>query len=374
MSPPAMPRVRPQPLDTPPAHTVRRHLVLRRPAGTGPTAAYAGGKRISPSVTSRATATAAEVAILRAILYASIFDFPLSLEELRRALSCPIALDDLRRIMARSRFLQSRVEQRNGWCVPAGRTDLIDRRLAREAQSRRFLATNRRLLDVACALPFTRLIAISGSLAHLNADADADLDLFVITRGPHVWTVTLLLVLAAKLLRRRNVVCANFVLADSHLALEQHDLYTASQVLHLRPVTGAEGYAAFVDANPFVRRWYPNADAQPAPEFPLPAAGWLRRMKRPLEALLSWPSGLIERFCRRAYGWHLRRVGARWQSPDQVRLDPCCLKLHTNSHRAAVLDRFERLVADATSSTTDHTRHGDHAGSQEARRRGVTAS
>jgi hypothetical protein len=342
-----MSRVRQQQLDTTAAHTERRHLILRHPAGPGPAAAYAGGKRISPSVTSRATSTAAEVAILRAVLYASIFDFPLSLEELRRTLSCPIELDELRRIMDHSLFLRSRVEHRNGWFVPAGRADLIDRRLARDAQSRHFLNAHRGLLDVACALPFTRLIAISGSLAHLNADADADLDLFVITRGPHVWTVTLLLVLAAKLLRRRNVVCANFVLADSHLSLEQHDLYTASQVIHLRPVIGAEGYAAFVDANPFVRRWYPNADTQAPAHFPLPAAGWLRRLKRPLEVLLSWPSGLIERACRRAYGWHLRRVGARWQSPDQVRLDRCCLKLHTNSHRAAVLDRFERLVEES---------------------------
>jgi hypothetical protein len=321
--------------------------------------AYARGKRVSASVTTLVAPTTEDIAILRAILYASIFDFPLSLEELRRVLTSPVgSLAELRAVLARSLFLRSRVEQIGDWLVPAGRADLCDRRAARDAHSRQFLRRHRRLLDVVCAMPFTQLVAISGSLAHLNADEDADLDLFVITRGPHVWTVTLLLVLVAKLLRRRNVLCANFVLADSHLTLDQHDLYTASQVLHLRPVSGAEAYAGFLDANPFVRRWFPNADAPLPHTFPLPRPGRLRGLKRPLELLMGWAGGPIETLCRRAYGWHLRRSLQRWESPDQVRLDRCCLKLHTNSHRANVLRRFEHLVADALAPTAADRRPG----------------
>ena len=46
-------------------------------------------------------------------------------------------------------------------------------------------------------------------------------------------------VLLAKLLRRRKTICANFVLADSALALDQQDLFTASQMIHLKPLVGA---------------------------------------------------------------------------------------------------------------------------------------
>ena len=125
------------------------------------------------------------------------------------------------------------------------------------------------MLRLLCALPFTRLVALSGSVAHLNLEPDGDLDLFIVTRGRRVWTVTVAVLLLTKLLRRRRVVCANFVLADSHLALEPQDLFTANQVLHLKPLIGEELLDAFLAANPFVTRFYPNARrTAPAPGEP----------------------------------------------------------------------------------------------------------
>ncbi len=309
--------------------------------------AYAQRKPVSERV-SAFPPTAEDIAILRALLYASVFDYPLSADELWRSVPRhKTTIDAVRRAIAERPFLRDRIELRDGWYVPAGRGDLIERRRQRERSSRDFLARHRRTLDVVCTLPFTRLVAISGSLAHLNADDDADLDLFVVTRGAHVWTVALSLVVLSKLMRRRKVVCANFLLADSQLVLDQRDLYTASQVLHLRPVIGADIQARFIEANPFVHEWFPNAKDAPPVEFPLPQAGGLRRFKGTLEALLWIPSGLIEVMCRHIYGWHLRRRVSRWRSPEQVRLEPCCLKLHTHSHRKAVLERFDALVAES---------------------------
>ena len=284
------------------------------------------------------------MAILRAVVYASVFDYPLTADELWRSLPRhKTSLEALKRAISERPFLRERIDIIEDWYVPAGRADLVALRRRREQSSRAFLGRHRRTLDVVCTLPFTRLVAISGSLAHLNADDDADLDLFVVTAGPHVWTVALSLVVLSRLMKRRKLVCVNFLLADSHLGLDQRDLYTASQVLHLRPVIGTDTLDSFIEANPFVQEWFPNAKEAPA-RFPLPAAAGLPRLKRALELLLWIPSRPLERFCRAIYGWHLRRRVSRWQSPEQVRLEPCCLKLHTHSHRKAVLGRFEGLV------------------------------
>jgi hypothetical protein len=323
--------------------------VLRRQRVAEWPSAYVERKPVSARV-SPFRPTAQEKAILQAVLYASVFDYPLTAEELWRTVPRQaVSIDVLKAALAERPFLRDRIELIEGFYVPAGRGDLIERRRQREGSSRAFLARHRRTLDMVCALPFTRLVAISGSLAHLNADADADLDLFIVTKGPRVWTVAMSLVVLSRLMRRRKAVCANFLLADSHLSLDQHDLYTASQVLHLRPVIGRDMLGRFTEANPFVHDWFPNAKAAKPPQFPLPAAGWPRRLKRPLEALLWIPSGLTETLCRLAYGWHLRRRVSRWQSPDQVRLESGYLKLHTHSHRKAVLEELERLVADSTS-------------------------
>src|SRR5207247_7556090 len=120
-------------------------------------------------------------------------------------------------------------------------------------------------------------------------------------RGRRVWTVTVAVLLVAKLLRRRRIVCANFVVADTHLWLEQQDLFTANQLISLRPLIGAELWDDFLAANPFVERLYPNAVAPPAGVDTIgqrePAGRG--RLKRLLEILLALPSPIVEPLCWR---------------------------------------------------------------------------
>ena len=290
--------------------------------------------------------TTRELAIARSVIYASLFDYPLTLEQLHHAL---IESDQTRlEILAvydGSEFLQDFVEHRDGFFFPAGRRELIAERRRREARSDAFLAQHQLALRLMCALPFTRLIALSGSVAHRNLEPDGDLDLFIVTRGTRVWTVTVALLVLTKLLRRRGTVCVNFVLADSHLALDQQDLFTANQVIHLQPLIGGDVIDAFRAANPFVARCYPNSHTR-APQAPLidVRSRGLGIVKRVLEAVLRVPSPLVEGLCRRAYAWHLRRRADSWRSPDQVQLQSDYLKLHTQSHRRSVLDRFNATV------------------------------
>jgi hypothetical protein len=293
--------------------------------------------------------TSREFAIARSVIYASLFDYPLTLPQLHHTL---IESDqtpaEILAVYDGSAWLQAIIDHRDGFFFPVGRVDLVAERRRREARSRRFLHQHDGLLRLLCAVPFTRLVALSGSIAHLNLEPDGDLDLFIVTRGRRVWTVSVLLLLLTKLLRRRRVICANFVLADSHLGLDTQDLFTANQVLHLKPLIGAEVLDAFVAANPFVTRFYPNALSQRSDRSLL--KGWTRGVfgiKASIELALGLPAPLVEAACRRLYAWHLRRRSGAWRSPDQVRLQYDYLKLHTQSHRHAVVDRFDAEVEEA---------------------------
>jgi hypothetical protein len=294
--------------------------------------------------------TSREQAIARSVIYASLFDYPLTLPQLHHTLiESEQTPSEILAVYDGSARLHSIVDHRDGFFFPVGRADLVAERRRREARSRRFLHQHDGLLRLICALPFTRLVALSGSMAHLNLVPEGDLDLFIVTRGRRVWTVTVTVLLLSKLLRRRRIVCAYFVLADSHLALEPQDLFTANQVLHLKPVIGEEWLDAFFAANPFVTRFYPNALLQRRPR---PARQrqrlWARGIKKVMELGLWLPAPLIEAVCRRLYAWHLRRRSASWRSPDQVDLQADYLKLHTQSHRRSVLERFEAAVKEAT--------------------------
>ncbi|MBZ5559099.1 MAG: hypothetical protein LAO77_17650 [Acidobacteriia bacterium] len=291
--------------------------------------------------------TPRELAIARTVIYAALFDYPLTLDQLHVSLiESEQTPEEILAVFDGSESLQHIVEYRDGLFFPAGRDDLLPERRRRETRSLAFLARHRRLLQLLCALPFTRAVALSGSVAHLNLEPNGDLDLFIVTRGPRVWTVTLAAIVLTKLLGRRRDVCINFILADSHLRLEPQDLFTANQVIHLKPLIGADVLATLRADNPFVARVYPNASVGQAPAalawtFPR----WLARAKWSLELVLGLPAPLLEAACRQLYGWHLRRRAATWRSPDQVRLQSDYLKLHTRSHRRTVLDRFDAALA-----------------------------
>ena len=290
-----------------------------------------------------------EMAIARSVIYASLFDYPLTLDQLHHALiESDQSPSEILATYGASARLQRVVRFRDGFFFPAGRDGLLAERRHREARSRAFLRRYRWVLRLICALPYTRMVALSGSVAHLNLERGGDLDLFIVARRGHVWTVAVSVLLLTKCLGRRRIVCANLILADSRLALDQQDLFTANQVIHLKPLVGEELLDDFLAANPFVRQLYPNALAwHPHRLVDWMPGGPLQAIKRALELALFVPASLVERLCRRTYGWYLRRKAGSWRSPDQVALDPDVLKLHTRSHRHTVLDRFEQAVSDA---------------------------
>ena len=289
-----------------------------------------------------------ELAIARSVIYASLFDYPLTIDQLRETLlESHQSVSEMLGTFASSDALQAIIECRDGFFFQAGRECLVAERRRREARSRAFIERHRLFLTLVCALPYTRLVALSGSIAHLNLEGDGDLDLFIITRGRHVWSVTVAVVLLAKLMRCRRIVCANFVVADSRLSLEQQDLFTANQAIHLRPLVEEGLFREFLAANPFVGRFYPNHRGGGTGAAELGRTALLDRVKATVETLLSVPSRIVEAMCRHAYGWHLRRRAGSWRSPDQVRLEPDALKLHTRSHRQSTLERFDGTVREA---------------------------
>ena len=286
--------------------------------------------------------TARELAIARSVIYASLFDYPLTLDQLHQTLiESDQTPSEILAVYRGSERLQRIVEFWDGFFFPAGREDLVAERRHREARSRAFLQHYRPVLRLVAAVPFTRMVALSGSIAHLNLERGGDLDLFVVTRGRRVWLVTVAILLITKLLGRRRIVCANFVVADSHLELEQQDLFTANQVIHLKPLVGGDVLDEFVAANPFVRQFYPNGARRLAePPIAWPRNRLVDTLKRISELVLSAPSPLMEAACRRMYSSYLKRRAASWQSPEQVTLRADYLKLHTRSHRQTVLTRF----------------------------------
>ena len=286
-----------------------------------------------------------ERAFLQSVLYASLFDYPLTLAQLREGLIGERADElTLTRCYATSDLLQTTVECAGGYYFPRGRSDLIGTRNRREAESQQLLESLAAPVAFVQAMPFVRMVALSGSLAHRNADREADLDLFLVTKRGRVWSVTLTALIVARLLGWRRQLCLNYVVSERTLLVGPADLFCANQIVHLQPITGHDVYRAFLESNRFVERFYPNF----RPKAVSPSRQRRSAFRRIVEFALDWTiAPFYERLCRLVYGRHLRRRAHTWRSRDQVRLETECLKLHTTSHRREVMERFERAVEEA---------------------------
>lgn len=279
-------------------------------------------------------------AIWRTIAYASLFEYPLRLNELRRRLMDVAACE--RQIEARlaGPRLRPLVSRAGGFLMPIGREAWTLRRAARAEHTARLLGGHARMLEAIARFPFVRMVALSGACAHGNA-SDDDVDVFLITRPGRAWTVALLLMVASKLRGLRRSLCINYVLAEDGLALPEHDRFTAAEMVALKPLAGREAYRRLVGANAWVAALHPNFVATHAAESePVPPAVGAPRLERVLDAA---GAGLFERLARGVLQPYLRR---RLHGPG-VDLSARRLKLHARDHRGPVGRAFEELVGPA---------------------------
>ena len=83
--------------------------------------------------------SAEELAIARSVLYASLFDYPLTLAQLRQTLiESAQTPSEIQALYARSEALRATIEHRQGFFFPRDRRDLVAERRRREARSQDF--------------------------------------------------------------------------------------------------------------------------------------------------------------------------------------------------------------------------------------------
>lgn len=293
----------------------------------------------------RASGRTAEIdrAILRTVLYASLFQAPLTLTQLHRALM-DVGVDraEIRSRLGRA-YLSERLEFTGEHVYPYGRGAFVDLQRERHRRSAELLAERRWLLGVVARLPFVRLLALSGACAHDNATV-ADVDAFLIVRRGRAWAVLLAVMLLNKIAGSARSLSVNDIVDEDGLGLPEHDLFTAAEIVGMRPLAGRAAYLDFVEANAWVAERFPNFFWMRRDAPRLPAAGAPRWIERLLDL---GPAAAVEALARRVLGARLRRA---WDGFSGVVLSPERLKLHPLDHgpglRAAFAEVVDRADAD----------------------------
>jgi hypothetical protein len=181
--------------------------------------------------------------LLAAIVYADLFDYPLTLDELTHYQVGTTALpSEIRSSLASHPLVTSLVAEGGGYYFLKDRPELVRLRNGRAQASGRLWWRALRYSGWISRMPFVRMVAVTGALAVHNIGAVPDIDLLVVAQEGRVWIcrrALILLVRVARLLG--DDLCPNYVLAQSNLELDQRDFFTAhelAQYMDSTPTTG----------------------------------------------------------------------------------------------------------------------------------------
>lgn len=282
--------------------------------------------------------------VLQALVYADIFDHPLTLWELHRyTVGVPASREDIANAVASGSPLAPFIEQRDGLITLRGRGYLVARRHRREAWAQHLwpkaIAYGRRM----AALPFVRMVAVTGALAMNNVEPEDDIDYFIVTEPGRLWVCRALAILLVRWAARQgDVLCPNYFLSTAALFLREHNLFTAHEVVQMVPLTGHKVYWRLRRLNAWIARFLPNAVGPPrvVPDGAKVDPPWRRvaewMLRSPVGALLEhWES---ER--------KVRRFTAQAKGCAEVYFSSHHCKGHFDQHGKRTLDTFYRRWRD----------------------------
>jgi hypothetical protein len=282
-----------------------------------------------------------EGAVVEAVAYADVFDWPLTGDEIHRYLPVAATAEEVRASLASCR-LGVFVSALEGFYVLRGREHLVEERARRATVSAQLWPRAQRYGRWIACLPWVRLVAVSGSLA-VGAPTDgADIDLFIVSAERRLWltralTIGVVKVAARGTAARRVVLCPNYVVTTAALELTERDLFTAHELAQLVPLAGPATYRALLDENRWYRAYLPNHPGYARPVPPLRGG----RVRTIVESALG--NGLVGRVEQWEMRRKVRRLGAQ-ASSGETRFDASVCKGHFEGHRRRAMQGYAARV------------------------------
>lgn len=281
--------------------------------------------------------------VLGALVYADLFDAPLSLEELRKyQISSSYSVEQIGEALSRDIGLAALVNTNGAYYCLRGREALFSLREERAAASARVWRRARLYSRWLSRLPFVQMVAVTGALAVNNLNGRDDIDLLIVSRRDRVWLCRRGLIGWVRLGRLLgDDLCPNYILSEESLELSQRDFFTAHELAQMVPVFGGKVYQQMLRANEWARVYLPAlapvAEAVDHRRGSAPGPGLLERVLRK-SAFDGWERWELDRLRRKL------RAEARHDAEVVLTAQQC--KGHTGLHRAAVMTRYTSRLAE----------------------------
>lgn len=218
--------------------------------------------------------------ILATITYFDVFNYPLTLFELKkyiidietlsgnkRTLVIPISLEEIERSV-NDLIQRGLVKQANGLYCLKNREELTLGRIEQIKISMDKIRRARKVLFWLTFLPFVRGIAITGRLSTKTAKAGSDWDVLIVLKHGHIWLGRMIVTGFLHILGKRrhgdytkDRVCLNHFLTDKSLEIRVKDLFAAKEYTFAIPLYGKAVFEKFRLQNSWISDFFPHTDS-----------------------------------------------------------------------------------------------------------------
>jgi hypothetical protein len=249
--------------------------------------------------------------ILKVLAYFDLFDYPVSLDEIQFLMDHRVEKNEL--LLNLEQLIQAGCLFRFGnFYSLMDNPGLMNKRLEGNDRAKPLLLKAKTIADFLSRFPYVRGIAISGSLSKNYAEADTDIDFFIITKANRLWLARTILHLFKKLTYltgHQHWYCMNYFIDEESLLIEEKNIFTATELITLVPVTGPEIMEQFFQVNDWARQFFPNYRIKWG-NYPLKQEG-LSRVRKVTEFFFNNKMGdLLENYFRKL-------TTQRWDSKEE---------------------------------------------------------
>lgn len=270
-------------------------------------------------------------AILKTLIYAHLFDFPLKKKEIWQRL-----IWEKKEKPEKKEFEKEleKLKPKDGFYFLPKQGSLVLIRKKREKESLKKIKKGKRIAWFLKIIPSIKLVAFSGSLALNNAKENDDIDFFIVTSSGWLWTTRFfcLIILSFLGVRRhpgekeiRDKICPNMFLDEGHLDIfeKEKDLFLAYEILNLKPIWQRNNSCRkFFSANAWAKDFLPNLEIK--------KTNWRKKKRK--------DQNLIEKLFFNFQLWLMRKKITR------ERVTPYLIAFHPQSIRGKTIQSFNQKL------------------------------
>lgn len=285
-----------------------------------------------------------EKAILKTLVYASLFNYPLKAWEIHKWLIGKQAnTKDLEKGLIRL-TKKGRVGFYQDHYFLDGRKKIVRERKGREKISARFFLKARLWAHVLKIIPWIKLIGVTGGLAVFNADKNDDIDFIVITSPNRVWLTRLLVIFLLDFfgvrrkvkmdaIQSRGKICTNLFLEETKLAQANRNLFIAHEVLQMKVLWQREDiYSKYLTENSWAFGFLPNWATANNLNFKM--LNTKRKRKNKLDSLLNRAEGLSKLF----------QLKVMVKAKGDERIEQGALYFHPKDYSSEILFAYRKRI------------------------------